>query len=48
MGSQRTTKATKREMSGRQKNLNAFLLNSKRSFQDFTFSHQDPGWDPKG
>ena len=37
MGSQRTTKETKREMSGRQKNLNIFLLNSKRSIQDFTF-----------
>jgi hypothetical protein len=27
---------------------NDFLLNFMRSYQGFTFSHQDPGWDPKG
>jgi hypothetical protein len=48
MGSQRTTKTTKRKMSDKQKNLNAFLLNSERSFQDLAFSDKDPGWDPKG
>jgi len=48
MGSQGTTKATKRNMSGRQKNLNDFLLDSMRSSQDLTFQHQDPGWDSKG
>ena len=45
--SQRTTKATKRYMFGRQKNL-IFLLNSKESFQDLNFHHQDAGWYPKG
>ena len=35
-------------MSDKQKNLNAFLLNSEMSFQDLAFSDKDPGWDPKG
>ena len=48
MGSQRTTKATNEEISDRQKNLNTFLLNSERSFQDMAFSDKDPGCDPKG
>ena len=48
MGSQRTTKATNEEIIDRQKNLNTFLLNSERSFQDLVFPDKDPGWDPKG
>ena len=48
MRSQRATKATNMEIAGRQKNLNAFLLNSEKSFQDMAFSDKDPGCDPKG
>ena len=48
MGSQRTTKATKREMSGRQKNLNIVYWILRGPFKTSLFSHQDPGWDPKG
>ena len=43
MGSQRTTKATNEGIIDRQKNLNTFLLNSERSFQDLAFSDKDPG-----
>ena len=38
MGSQGTTKGTKRNMSGRWKNPSDFSLDSMRSYQDLTFS----------
>ena len=47
MGSQRTTKATKMKMSDKQKNLNAFLLNSERPFQDLAFSTRIQDWIPR-
>ncbi len=48
MRCQETAKATKRKISNKQKHLHDFLLNSMMSCQYLTFSHQDPGWDPKG